>query len=109
MRKMLTEAISSAKHFVWVAEAGGGVGGVLIGLTSGNLWAQRMNCNIVAWVSQVPGEGVKLLRKFTEFVKSRRAIKVAGACPDIDVDERVWMLAERVGFERRGGAYLLFN
>lgn len=104
---LLTEAISSAQHFVWVAEDTD-VKGVLIGLTSDNLWAQRKNCNIVAWISKIPGAGAALLREFRDFVKSRPAIKVAGACPDLDVDPRVWTLAERIGFKRRGGAYVLF-
>lgn len=108
MLELLTNAISSAQHFCWVAEGKGGVGGVLIGLTSDNLWARKKNCNIVAWISDIPGEGASLLRKFREFVKSRPGIRVAGACPDVDVDSRAWQLAERIGFKRHGGAYLLF-
>jgi hypothetical protein len=105
----LTQGISGAQHFVWVDADGDDVNGVIIGLTGDNLWAQRKNCNIVAWVSRAPGAGAKLLREFRDWVKSRRAIKVAGLCPDIDTDPRIWDLAERIGFKRHGGAYLLFN
>lgn len=109
INEMLTEAISSAKHFAMVIDVGGHVQGVLIGLTGDNLWAQRQNCNIVIWVSRVPGYGGILLRKFKEWVQPRRAIKVSGMCPDLEVDPRALKLAEHLGFERHGGAYLLYN
>jgi hypothetical protein len=109
MVELLTTAISGAQHYCWVAEDEQGLGGVIIGVTGDNMWAQRKNCNIVAWVSRIPGAGATLLRGFRDFVKSRPVIKVAGACPDLEVDPRVWDLAERIGFKRRGGAYLLFS
>jgi len=111
IRKGIIEAISTAKHFVWVSvNKQNQPRGVLIGLTSENLWAQRQNCNIVMWVSDIPGDGVKLLRQFREWIRSRRAIKVAGFAPDTNtIDPRVWKLAEMMGFERHGGAYLLYN
>ena len=109
INEMLTEAISSAKHFAMVIDVGGHVQGVLIGLTGDNLWAQRQNCNIVIWVSRVSGYGGILLRKFKEWVQPRRAIKVSGMCPDLEVDPRALKLAEHLGFERHGGAYLLYN
>ena len=107
---LLREAVSSAKHFAWVSETDGLVDGVLVGLTGDNLWAQRANCNIVLWLSKAKGAGAELLRKFRGWVTSRRAIKVAGMCPDLDIiDRRVWKLVERIGFVRHGGAYLLYN
>jgi len=109
INELVREATSSAKHFAYVVDVGGIVQGVLIALTSDNLWAQRQNCNIVIWVSEVPGWGDKLLRKFKEWVEPRRAIKVSGMCPDLDIDPRALKLAERVGFKRHGGAYILYN
>lgn len=110
MMTALTQSISTAKHFAWVHEAPTGVDGVLLALTGENLWAQRQNCNVVAWIAETPGTGAALLRKFRDWVKSRRAIKVAGMAPDMNgIDERAWKLAERIGFERHGGAYLLYN
>jgi hypothetical protein len=105
----LTEAISSSQHFAEVAvDEEGDVRGVLIALSSDNLWARKKNCNIVAWISELPGQGAQLLRNFRDWVRTRPAIRVAGACPDLDIDSRVWDLAERIGFERHGGAYLMF-
>lgn len=106
----LTESISSARNFAWVSEIGGEIRGVLIGLTGGNLWAQRSHCTIVAWMSTIPGDGAQLLRTLVEWVRGRRDIRVAGMTPDLNgVDERAWELAERIGFEKHGGAYLLYN
>lgn len=112
MRKVLTEAISGSRHFAWVSESphSGIVHGVLLGLTGDNLWAQRLNCNVVAWIARVHGDGEAMMREFVRWVKSRRAIKVAGMIPDLNgVDPRVWKLAKRLGFEQHGGAYLLYN
>jgi hypothetical protein len=109
IKAVITEATSSARHFVWVAERNGKVEGVLAGLTSDNLWAQRQNCNISLWVSRIPGAGASLLREFLAWVKSRRGIKVAGMCPDLELDPRILALAERIGFSRHGGALLFYN
>ncbi len=109
IKALIVEAISSPRHYVWVLDAGGITKGVLAGLTADNLWAQRQNCNISIWVSEVPGGGAELLRHFKSWVLSRRAIKVAGMCPDIEIDPRALKLAERIGFTRHGGAYLLYN
>jgi len=111
-KKMLTlfrEGVSSAQDFVWVVEDNGQVGGVLAAFTGENLWAQRRNCNIVLWVSEIPGGGAALLREFRNWVVPRRGTKVAGMSPDLDIDERALHLAERIGFKKHGGAYLLYN
>lgn len=108
IRQTLATAISSAQHYAYVSERDGVIEAVLIGLSSDNLWARKRNCNIVAWVSKAPGKGAELLRNFRDWVRTRPAIRVAGACPDIDLDSRVWDLAERIGFKRQGGAYLMF-
>lgn len=111
IRKGIIEAISTARHFAWVSvDKRNRPRGVLIGLSGDNLWAQRQNCNIVLWTSAIRGDGVKLLKEFRNWIRSRRAIRVAGFAPDTDsIDSRVWNLAQRMGFKRHGGAYLLYN
>lgn len=108
MKQILGTAISSAQHFAYVDEVDGEIQGVLIGMSGDNLWARKRNCNILAWIAKVPGQGAALLRHFRDWVSQRPILRVAGACPDIDLDERVWRLAERIGFERHGGAFLMF-
>lgn len=107
-------AISSAKHFCWVSvdenDAGNTARGVIVGVSSTNLWAQRQNCIVALWKSEIVGDGRKLMKEFMEWVKGRRIIRVSGIVPDNnDVDPRAWSLMERLGFEKQGGAYLLYN
>lgn len=111
MRKGIIQSISSARHFAWISEDRAGVvKGAIIGLTSENLWAQRKNCLVSLWKTTIAGDGVKLLKAFKMWVESRRAIRVAGFVCDSDhIDARAWALAERMGFRRYGGAYLMYN
>ncbi len=109
MSDLFTDSVSAARHYSLVAEENGQVKGVLIAFVTNNAWAQRQNAGVMLWVSKIPGAGAAMLRQFRDWVKSRRAIKVAGFAPDVDLDPRVWKLAERIGFQRHGGAYLLYN
>ncbi len=110
IRKGIIQSISSARHFAWVSEDGEGILGVIIGLTSINLWAQRKNCLVALWTSEIVGDGVKLLKVFKMWIQSRRAIRVAGFVIDSDhIDQRVWKLVEHMGFKRYGGTYLMYN
>jgi hypothetical protein len=108
MKALIVDSISAPRHYAIVVQEHQ-VDGVLLAFTSNNAWAQRQNCAVMLWVSKVPGEGATLLRSFRDWVKGRRAIRVAGFAPDVELDPRVWILAERIGFERHGGAYLLYN
>lgn len=114
VRKVLIEVISSARHFCWVSctetNRANWATGAIVGATSENMWAQRQSCHIPMWITDVPGDGVKLLRELKKWITSRRAVKVAGFAPDTDdIDPRVWKLASMLGFKRYGGAYLLYN
>ena len=109
IKALIIDAISSARHFCMVAEAGGGVKAVLIGLGGDNMWAQRQFCSIAMWVSKLPGAGAALLREFKKWVLSRPAIRVAGMSVDANVDPRALSLLDRIGFRRHGGAQLLYR
>lgn len=110
MGSLLTEAIAEGRHFSMVVEQDEELRGALLAYSGRNFWAQRNFCNVVLWYSELPGEGRELLRRFKKWALGRRtSIRVAGFTPDIDVDPRAWLLAERVGFARHGGAYLLYT
>lgn len=110
IRAGITAAISSAKHFCWVSEEDGRVNGALVALSSSNLWAQRDNCIVALWKACVVGDGRKMMKEFLKWVDTRRIIRVAGIVPDNNhVDPLVWSLAERLGFRKCGGAYLIYN
>jgi len=105
----ISEAVSSANNFCWIAEKDGALGAVLLAMVAQNNWAKKRFCSVLLWVSDIPGAGVKLLRKFREWIRGRKGVKVAGFAPDTDTDPRIWQLVERVGFKKCGGAYLLYN
>lgn len=111
INKLLTIAVSSAKHFCWVSvDEKDEVSGALVGVSSDNLWAQRQNCLVAFWKAEIVGDGRKLLEEFKQWVRSRRVIRVAGFVPDSNqIDPRAYKLANRMGFLRCGGAHLLFN
>ena len=111
IRKLLTMAISSAKHFCYVSvNERKEVQGALVAVSSENLWAQRHNCLITFWRSQIVGDGRKMMKAFLEWVDGRRNIRVVGFVPDNnDMDFRVERLLERLGFSQYGGAYLVHN
>jgi len=101
--------ISSKSHCALVAVKDDEIVGTLLAATTQNMWAQRQACGIALWVCKVPVLMKTLLQEFKVWVKPRRAIKVAGLCPDIDCQDSVWSLAERIGFVKHGGSYLLYN
>lgn len=110
IRHQIKLATSSAQHLCLVAEGKNQqVGGVLLAMSGNNLWAQRQFAVVNLWISQIPGAGAAMLRHFRDWVKSRPAIRVAGIMADLDIDSRVWELVQRIGFKKRGGAYLLYT
>lgn len=109
MKASIINAISTKAHCVLVAESDGEVVGVLAGLTTQNAWAQRRACSIALWVCSVPWGMRRLMEEFKIWVKPRRGIRVSGMSPDLECHPSVWRVAERLGFEHIGGAYLLYN
>lgn len=109
MHGAITEVIGNSKHFAQVVEVDEEVKGALLCVTANSLWAQRQNSNIALWTSEVPGGGVRLLRSYKRWIKGGRSVKIAGICPDIELDARALRILELTGFERHGGAYLLYN
>lgn len=106
---VLKTVIGDSRHFAWVSEDRHGVSGLLLGVTNDNLWAQRRNNAIVAWSAEIPGDGVAMLRHYRDWIKSSRSIKMAGIVDDFGVDPRALKIAQRAGFEKHGGCYLLYN
>ena len=109
MKDLIVESISAPSHFAMVDEVDGRIEAVVIAMVGDNIWAQRKFANVMLWWSNKPGSGIKLLRLFRDWVLARRAIRIAGFAPDIDLDPRVYAVFERLGFVKSGGAYLLVN
>jgi hypothetical protein len=106
----LKELSHKKTHYARVAtdEAGTPVA-CLLSVTNQNIWAQRNNCQVTAWVSRRPGAGAALLHDFVQWVRGYRSIRLAGFMIDCEVDPRALRLIQRFGFEQRGGALLLVN
>ncbi len=107
---MLETMVTVGRHYTMLSTVEDRIAGALLAATTDHIWAEGMGSQILFWVSRVPGDGRILLRRYRQWVMGRRTtICVAGFCPDLVMDPRAWQLAERVGFERRGGSYLHYN
>ena len=108
--QLVIDCVSSPAHYAMVIESDGKLCGCLMAMVDPLLWAERRAARVLLWVSYVPMEGARVLRKFRNWVISRRGIKVAGLASDFDwPDIRVSHLIERTVFAKTGGCYLLFN
>jgi hypothetical protein len=94
------EAIAGNQHFVWVSEIDGEVVAAVGAMSERSFWYERQQCSVMLYYTRVPGEGVKLLREFGKWVKSRPVIKVAVIEMEPDTDPRLLKLMGRIGFSR---------
>ena len=76
MAETTTEAIAGNQHFVWVSEVDGEVVGAVGAMSERSFWYERQQCSVMLYYTRKPGEGVKLLREFSRWVKSRPVIKI---------------------------------
>ena len=94
------EAIAGNQHFVWVSEIEGEVVAAVGAMAERSFWYERQQCSMMLYFTRVPGEGVKLLRQFAKWVKSRPVIKVAVIELEPETDPRLLKLLGRIGFSR---------
>ncbi len=110
INQLIIDCISSPANYAMVIESDGELRGCLMAMVGPLPWAERRIARVLLWVSYVPMEGVRMLRKFRNWVDSRRGIKVAGLSSDFDwPDIRVSHLIERTGFPKAGASYMHFN
>ena len=108
MHWLVRDACLTETSYARVVGPIGEPGAVLIARTANNLWAMKKHASIMCWYSDIPGAGLALLRDFRRWVKETNGIVVAGFNDDCDLALEAKMVALRVGFVRRGGAYLYF-
>ena len=75
--------------------------GAVAAVSQTSFWFQRNQCSVLLYYTRVPGEGLKLLREFARWVKSRPAIKVAVMELEPETDPRLAKFMARQGFDRR--------
>lgn len=88
----------SPMHFVRVAEVDGKVVACVGAQTSEGWWFERAQSNVLLFYTRVPGAGIKLLREYAAWVKSRPMIKMAIFSLEPESDPRVAKLLHRLGF-----------
>lgn len=100
MAQMAKSCMNPA-HFLWVAEdEDGKVVAAFAACVQKSFWFDKMQCSVLLYYSLVKGAGIKLIREFAAWVKSRSAIKVAVVELEPDADPRLVKFFKRVGFSR---------
>ena len=100
MAETTREAISSNQHFVWVSEIDGNIVAAVGAMSERSFWYERQQCSVMLYYTRVAGEGVKLLREFARWIKSRPAIKVAVLELEPGTDPRLVKFLGKIGFSR---------
>lgn len=104
--RLAVECVSSAQHFLWVAERDGVIGGAVVAVVNEGLWFDRREACVVMFYCVLPGEGIKLLRQFLRWVAARTIIKRVVFTLEDDADPRVGKLLARLGFKRAFPVYV---
>jgi hypothetical protein len=101
-----TGIISSANHFCWVAEKDGKIVGAVSALTHSMMVFQGSQSSVIQFYCTEPGEGIKLIREFMKWVKSRPAIKMVVFTLEVKADPRIGKLLSRLGLELELPVYM---
>jgi hypothetical protein len=97
----MAKACMNPAHFLWVAEdENGKVVAAFAACVQKSFWYDKMQCSVLLYYSLVKGAGIKLIREFAAWVKSRSAIKVAVVELEPTVDPRLVVFFKRLGFAR---------
>ena len=105
IRTHLTEAISSSKHKVLVSIKGEEITGAFVALTAETFWAERQTASIIMFYSEIPGDGMAMLRNFFKWADGRRAIKHIEMNVDMAIDSRIGLLLNRLGMSATDTIY----
>jgi hypothetical protein len=103
---MVRECVSAAKHFCWVAQVDGAIGGALTAMVSPLILYERNYANVLMWYCKIPGDGAALMRQFLQWVRSRPSIKMIQYTGERNADPRVGKLAARLGLNHQLPLYI---
>ncbi len=99
--------VSSAKHFAWVAEVNGEVKGVVGAVVDECMFYERKQATVIQFYArEAPGEGVKLIRQFLKWARSRPAIKMIVFTLEGNADPRIGKMLSRMGLRTALPIYL---
>lgn len=99
--------VSAASHFVWVAEVDGEVKGAIAAHVDDCLFYERKQATVMQFYAKdAPGEGIKLIRAFLRWARSRPAIKIIAFTLEANADPRIGKMLERLGLSIAMPVYL---
>jgi hypothetical protein len=94
---LATECISSAAHFANVVEKDGEIVGALCAMVHPILFYEKNQATVLQYYCSEPGAGIKMLRAFMQWVKSRHGIKFISFTLESNSDPRIGDLLKRFG------------
>ncbi len=99
VRKLAIDCISSASNFCWVCEKDGKIVGAVSAIVYEMAFYERRQCEVVQFYCKEPGEGVKLIREFLKWARSRRIIKLILFTLERGADPRIGKMLRRMGLD----------
>lgn len=96
---MALECVSSASNFAWVAEENGKVVAAVSALVHELMFYERKQASVVQFYTTYPGAGIKLIREFLRWARSRRVIKMICFTLEVDADPRIGKMMKRLGLK----------
>lgn len=100
MAEILRVMVSSPAHFCWVGEQGGQIVSALAAMTQPGFWFERQQCSVLLYYTRAPGASTPLMRRFSRWVKSRPAIKLAVFELEPGAEPKLRSALARMGFAR---------
>jgi len=100
VRQVAIEGISGAQHFCWVADRGGRLVAAVGALVHPMTFYERNQATVVQFYATEPGTGLPLIRRFLEWARARRGIKMIQFTLEPNSDPRLPKMLERLGLKR---------
>lgn len=106
---LVRSCTNDKSHYSRVVGEPGAPKAAILTRTQDNLWAMKKHVAVLLWYSEIPGMGATLLRGFRDWVREEKHVLVAGFAADwLSMDERPLLLADKIGFKRRGEGGFFF-
>lgn len=93
------ECISSRTNYAGVVVQDGEVVGALCAFVHELMFFERKQASVIQFYCKAPGEGIKLIRDFLAWARSRPMIKMIAFTLECDADPRIGKLLQRLGFD----------
>lgn len=106
MFSLATDCISSSNNFAYVAVKNDIIVGAVCALVHSMLFYERSQASVIQFYCKTPGLGIKLLREFMKWTKSRPIIKMVCFTLEAKADPRLGKLLIRLGLHEELPVYL---